>query len=227
MTSVIYQILNIANGDSYVGQAVNKNKRLKNHKCALASNTHKNQHLQNAWNLFGKECFVFNVLEIVSDVEDLTEREQYWMDVLKPRYNKAPAAGSALGYKHTEETRAKLSLIRKGKKRSEEFKIKISKILRARIVSDEARANMAKAQTGKKHSEETKAKRALTLIGNKNAKGVKQSYEHIEARASVLRGIPKSEEQKAKMSASQKGRVFSEETRKKMSIAAKKRRMTA
>lgn len=223
MISVIYQILNLANGDSYVGQAVNKNKRLKDHKCALASNTHKNQHLQNAWNKFGKECFVFNILEVVLNVEDLTEREQHWMDVLKPRYNKAPAAGSALGFKHTEETKLKLSIMRKGKKRSEEFKIKISKSWETRVVSDEAKANMSKAQIGKKHSDETKAKRALTLIGNKRAAGVKQSFEHIEARASVFRGVPKSKEQKAKMSASQKGRVFSEETRKKMSIAAKRR----
>jgi hypothetical protein len=36
------------------------------------------------------------------------EREQYYLDKLKPQYNMVEKAGSILGYKHTEETLQKM-----------------------------------------------------------------------------------------------------------------------
>ena len=119
MISCIYAIFNIANDKCYVGQAANKQKRWKNHRVALRVNNHNNKHLQAAYNKHGDAAFIYVMLE-VCEKHNLTECEQYWMDALKPEYNKAPAAGSPLGFKHSEETRAKLSAIRKGKKRSEE-----------------------------------------------------------------------------------------------------------
>lgn len=40
--------------------------------------------------------------------ENVIEREQYYLDTLKPEYNILKIAGSTLGYTHTEETREKL-----------------------------------------------------------------------------------------------------------------------
>ena len=34
------------------------------------------------------------------------KREQYYLDLQKPEYNILPTAGSLLGYKHSEETKA-------------------------------------------------------------------------------------------------------------------------
>jgi group I intron endonuclease len=49
------------------------------------------------------------------------EREQYYLDLLKPEYNILKNAGSLLGFKHSEETKAKF----KGRKHSEETKAKM------------------------------------------------------------------------------------------------------
>ena len=44
------------------------------------------------------------------------EREQHYIDLLKPEYNILLKAGSLLGYKHSEDT------TRKGKKHTEELR---------------------------------------------------------------------------------------------------------
>jgi hypothetical protein len=73
-------------------------------------------------------------------------------------YNLTPTAASALGMRHTDETKLKWSEQRKGKKRSPEFSLVISKTWENRTVSDKARANMSKAHIGHRHSAETKLK---------------------------------------------------------------------
>jgi hypothetical protein len=51
-------------------------------------------------------------LEIIEYCEPnlLIEREQYYMDLLKPEYNICKVAGSTLGKKHTKETIEKMKL---------------------------------------------------------------------------------------------------------------------
>jgi group I intron endonuclease len=44
------------------------------------------------------------------------EREQYYIDLLNPKYNLLKIAGSRLGSIHTKETKAKMSSSQKGKK---------------------------------------------------------------------------------------------------------------
>ena len=36
------------------------------------------------------------------------DREQYYLDCLKPEYNILKIAGSSLGFKHSEETKVKI-----------------------------------------------------------------------------------------------------------------------
>lgn len=161
--SLIYAIVNILDDKLYVGQAVDKNKRWKNHRIALQHNKHSNRYLQSAYNKYGKDAFIYVVLELVPWHHLLTDREQYWMDRLnvcnrEVGYNLEPTAASAFGFKHSEETKLKWSEQRKGQKRSAEFSLVISKSWETRTVSDEARANMSKAHMGHKHSAETKLK---------------------------------------------------------------------
>lgn len=180
---VIYAITNIVNDKQYVGQAINKNKRWRDHKIMLKAGKHRNRHLQSAYDKYGSENFIYTVLEVINAVinltEVLTEREQFWINALDcadPKgYNLNPTAGNAIGFKHSEETKLRWSEQRKGKKRSEEFKLKISKSWETRIVSKEAKNNMAIAQLGKIQTEETKLKRANSLKGNKNNTGKKRA----------------------------------------------------
>ena len=55
----------------------------------------------------GYSNFSLIILEYC-DSEKCIEREQYYLDLIKPEYNILQTAGSNLGYKHTEETLAKL-----------------------------------------------------------------------------------------------------------------------
>jgi group I intron endonuclease len=62
----------------------------------------------------GYSNFNLEILEYC-DSKDLIIREQYYIDLLKPEYNILKKAGSLLGFKHSDETRAKLSALKKGK----------------------------------------------------------------------------------------------------------------
>ena len=55
----IYQIKNIINNKSYIGQSTDINKRIAKHKASLRHNKHNNSHLQNAYNKYGEDKFVF------------------------------------------------------------------------------------------------------------------------------------------------------------------------
>jgi len=129
MKSGIYKIENKTNGKMYIGSSVNIKYRFKKHKEGLKSNKHYNKHLQHSWNKYGKDAFVFSVVEYVEDVNNLIAREQFWIDKydFDMLYNICPTAGSSLGYKHSEEIKKELSKARKGKKLSEETKKKLSK----------------------------------------------------------------------------------------------------
>ena len=108
VNSGVYKIANTITGDFYIGSAVDLRRRWSEHRSALVNNRHCNAHLQNSWNKHGAEAFTFEVVELC-EREWAVEREQLCMDLLKPTYNMAPTAGSQLGYKHSDATRAKIS----------------------------------------------------------------------------------------------------------------------
>lgn len=226
--SVIYCITNIINDKQYVGQALIKGKRWKNHRIALQHNKHENRHLQAAYNKYGADSFVFTVVEKVHWLHLLNDREQYWMDKLDcvdPKgYNLNPTAGSARGFKHTEETKLKWSEQRKGKKRSAEFAASVSARMTGKVISEETRRKLVESHKGNSHSAETKAKMSEAKKGNRYAIGVKQSKEQIEHRMLSIRGRKESQETKDKKSRAMKGRTLSAEHKIKLSIAARNRR---
>ena len=61
--SGVYRILNTINFKSYIGYSTGINYRWKNHKKLLRDNTHKNKHLQSAWNKYGESMFHFSIIE--------------------------------------------------------------------------------------------------------------------------------------------------------------------
>jgi len=78
--------------------------------------------LQKAWKLRGEESFSFEVLEVVSELAQLIEREQSWIEQLCAvdrikGYNTRPHAKNQLGLKFSAEARAKMSASAKGKKK--------------------------------------------------------------------------------------------------------------
>lgn len=62
---------------------------------------------------YGYSGFKLEILEYC-DPKDLIKREQHYLNLLKPKYNILLTAGSSYGYKHTEETKSKISTVLKG-----------------------------------------------------------------------------------------------------------------
>jgi len=110
----IYKITNLITKDFYIGSAINFNNRKWGHISSLRKNKHKNQFIQNSWNKYGEDAFIFEVVEIVDKKENLITREQYWIDTLSPTFNLAKIAGSPLGIKHTDESKQNMSIAHKG-----------------------------------------------------------------------------------------------------------------
>lgn len=104
--SGIYCIFNRVNKKMYIGSAVNLKRRKTVHFCTLKSNSHFNGYLQNAYNKYSKENFLFVILEYV-EPSNLINREQYWIDYIgiENLYNSRPIANSPLG-----TTRGKTSI---------------------------------------------------------------------------------------------------------------------
>lgn len=170
----IYGILNTENGKWYVGQSVDIDHRIEQHKMLLRKGKHKNEHLQNSWIKRGEKAFAFVVLELC-DVEELSEREIFWIskkNAFHDGYNKTKGGEGLRGWnapkwyrlqrsemysgknnpffgrKHSDETRIKLRATHKGA-RHVNFGKRLSK---------ETRHKIAVAHIGKTHSEETKQK---------------------------------------------------------------------
>src|SRR5260370_36049823 len=94
-SSGIYRIVCVRTGKFYIGSSTNLPTRRYNHFRVLQRNKHHNRHMQRAWNKYGKDAFVFEVLELAL-IPFLLERQQYWLDTLKPGFNMSPIAGSTL-----------------------------------------------------------------------------------------------------------------------------------
>jgi hypothetical protein len=122
----------------------------------LNRNKHHNKYFQSSWNKYGAENFEFIAIEGVTDLTKLIEREQYWIDIIKPKYNLSPTAGNTLGMKHTEQSKIKRSIALKGLKRSAQSRINLS--LAKLKQSDETKRKIGLAHKGKIISEETKRK---------------------------------------------------------------------
>jgi len=112
------------------------------------------------YNKYG-EVFEAYIIEECS-IEILLEREQYYIDTYKPYYNISPSVNSTTGYKHTEESKEKMSISKKelyingfkvwnvGISPTQEVKEKISNSLKGRFEGENH------PFYGKKHTEEAK-----------------------------------------------------------------------
>lgn len=115
MKTGIYKIINIITNDFYIGSAsLSIKTRWKCHICELKKNKHRNIHLQRAWNKYGEESFIFEIIEYC-EPEKCIKREQHYMDTLNPQYNICKEASSRKGTKQPREAVEKLRLLNKGR----------------------------------------------------------------------------------------------------------------
>lgn len=184
--SGVYRWINLVNGKSYVGSSVNLGYRLKQYYSVSYLNRKKSaSSISRALVKYGHSNFKLEILEYCeADRLIILEREQYYIDLLKPEYNILKIAGSPLGYKHTEESLAKM----RNRKLSKEHLY----IVLTRILSDDHKAAVKKARTNSIHSadarakmrnfihsEETKAKLSQRLTNYNLSKGHKIEITNI------------------------------------------------
>lgn len=166
----VYEIICIPNGKKYVGSTVKVRKRFREHLRMLRANVHSNPPLQNTWNKYGEENFEFRVIEYTKGHLDLEQKcldSKLWALNINDLATGGNTQFKRYGFKHSQETRLKLSEIQKGKiipleqrqKMSDAHKGKSKIWLRGRPAhnrgqspSDEARQKMSEAHRGQKLS---------------------------------------------------------------------------
>ena len=88
----VFQVKNTANGKVLLGSSLNLDGALNGHRFMLKTGSHRNKALQEDWNEYGADKFVFETLEIVQVREDpnfnlsdeLTLLEMIWLEKLEP-----------------------------------------------------------------------------------------------------------------------------------------------
>jgi group I intron endonuclease len=188
----------------YIGGAININERWKDHLKKLKRNIHHSKKLQNHFNKYGISDLYFSIL-LECEKENMIKVEQYFLDSYNPYFNICKIAGNTSGFKHSEETKMKISEKQKGK-----------------IISKESRIKMSEARKGIKLSDEHKKKLSIIRSGKK----IKPlSDEHKRKLSNSKKGMKHSEETRKKMSDFHKGKpsnalgkhwTLSENTKQKM-----------
>ncbi len=218
----VYIITHIASGNCYIGSSFDITLRFSQHRKLLMRNKHHSPRLQRSWIKYGADAFSFETLELVQDAL-LLVREQHYIDTLKPAYNVCKIAGSVLGVKHSDATKAKVSAASKKMWQDPKHREKIAPLLsalaRAQMSNPAQRQKISDAlkgnqnSLGTRHTEETKAKMSAAKAGNKHSLGFKHTP---ETRAKVSA---------AKMGANHPafGKSPSDETRAKLAAAMRVR----
>lgn len=77
--SGVYQIRNICNNKIYIGSTMDLKSRCKSHFNSLNRGRHQNKYLQRAYNKYGKQNFIFEIIEFCNP-EIRFDIEQYWIN---------------------------------------------------------------------------------------------------------------------------------------------------
>ena len=73
----IYKISCSQDINVYIGSSINIYNRWSDHKKHLKAGKHHNSNLQLAWDAYGDESFIFEILE---ETDDVIQQEQYWLN---------------------------------------------------------------------------------------------------------------------------------------------------
>jgi len=156
MKAIIYKIQNITNSDCYVGSSSNYSRRKKRHFEDLKKGNHHSIILQRAYNKYGVDLFEISILESFEYItkQDILNKEQFYLDTIKPVYNICKTAGSQLGSKRDVNFKEACRKRMKGKtpwnkgiktgKQSKEAIFNRKTSLKGRIVTTETKDKIKK-----------------------------------------------------------------------------------
>lgn len=203
---IVYKITNLVNNKIYIGQTVQLlGVRWSQHRNPSARKTY----IHKAITKHGKNNFIIEQIDRADSLEELNNKEAYWIKLLdstnpKLGYN---LESGGLNKRVSQRTKDKISEANKGKKRapvSEETKKKISEANTGKIRSIQFKERQSQIGRERIHTEEAKRK-----IGEKRRNRVHP---------------PMNQEARDKISKTHKGKKISEETKQKMRISALNRK---
>ena len=90
--SGVYKITNTVTGDFYIGSSKDVKNRWACHKCKSKWKRYTNNPMDQDMQKYGVDSFDFQILEEV-EIEQLKEKEQQFIGMLKPTYNSIRANG--------------------------------------------------------------------------------------------------------------------------------------
>ena len=90
--SAVYKIMNTVTGDFYIGSSKNVRRRWATHKCPSTWKSCPNKQLYKDMQKYSVDKFEFQVIDEV-EPGSLKEKEQYFIETLKPTYNQMNAKG--------------------------------------------------------------------------------------------------------------------------------------
>ena len=134
----IYMIRNKKDNKFYIGRTLNFRKRIISHRTELNNQIHHSFRLQRAWNKHKEENFEFVLIEECSK-EIYRDREQFWIDLLKPDYN---LAQNSRGGRFGPQKQSTIEKIRESKRKMDiyQFDLENNFIAKFRSVMDAARS---------------------------------------------------------------------------------------
>lgn len=221
----IYAIVNTINGKRYIGSAVNIERRWYMHRWALERDRHHSHRLQTAWRKYGEAAFQFIIIDRCP-VDYLIQREQHFMDTLRPQYNIARFAqgGSGAMTEIGRQMIAESNRRRTGWKQSDEAKAKISLANKGNTATKgkprrrDAVEATAAAHRGLKRSAETRQKISEARIGKPRAPFSDETRAKL---SDLMKARPPNPERVAKMAATKRGSKLSEDHKRAIGEASK------
>jgi len=182
----IYTIFNSINGKIYVGKTTNPQKRFDKHiKVALYKRTTEKFVIHKAIEKYGKDNFIFSILQIFNNEEDCTNAEKYWIKYFNSNikefgYNLTAGGEGVSGRVVSEETKRKISLAHIGMTHTEATKEKLRVINLGKIptnieqlktinigkpLSEEHKKKISEARKGIVFTEEHRMNMSKAMIG--------------------------------------------------------------
>ena len=169
---VVYKITNLINNKIYIGQTISDVKYRWWAHCKPSKRN--GQVISRAIQKYGKDNFTFEVIDSALNIDELNNKETYWIEYYNSRdkekgYNVAFGGGNRA---MPEETKQKLSKVNSGKKKppiSDEHRRKLSEAAKKRTMRQETKDKISKSHIGVKPSEETRVKLSLAKKGKKHA----------------------------------------------------------
>lgn len=158
----VYKIINVVNNKFYIGSAVNFSRRKARHFSELRNNKHSNGKLQNAWNKYGEQAFIFAIVEEVADKFLLLDAENKWLkdhvgmdycynigvDATAPHLGMSGEKSPTWGMQHTPEAKARIGEASKSRIQSDEEKVKRRATMKGHHVSAATRAKISQSLSG-------------------------------------------------------------------------------